>query len=167
MNKLISKIENSTISNKTDRIKKVKQNQLIGYEKSTTMYSLAICNVLFRGDGKSWIFNIEAFSTKAEETVLKLKEEHINPAIGFMNPPYGGNDNQTSPTKKEIQFLEKLLDTVSRYGITIAPLSTYFKEEIVRNRILSKHTLKYVINLPGDFSNLMLLPIPLLLFLKR
>ncbi len=67
MNKLISKIENSTISNKTDRIKKVKQNQLIGYEKSTTMYSLAICNVLFRGDGKSRIFNIEAFPTNPKK----------------------------------------------------------------------------------------------------
>ena len=34
MNKLISEIESSTLANKEDRIKKLKQNQLIGFEKS-------------------------------------------------------------------------------------------------------------------------------------
>jgi len=43
-----------------------------------------------------------------------------------------------------------MLDNVSKYGIMIAPMSTYFKDEIIRNRILKKHTLKYVINMPKD-----------------
>jgi len=34
--------------------------------------------------------------------------------------------------------------------VIIAPLSTYFKDNAYRNRILSKHTLKYVINMPGE-----------------
>ncbi len=150
MNKLISEIEGSTLPDKSKRIKVLKQNQLIGFEKSTSMYSLAISNMLFRGDGKSRIYNEDAFSSKANDILTKLKKENINPSIGFINPPYGGNDNKTNPTKKEIQFLEKLLDIVSQYGIIIAPLSTYFKDEIVRNRILSKHTLKCVINMPGE-----------------
>jgi hypothetical protein len=114
------------------------------------MYSLAISNMLFRGDGKSRIFNVDTFSNKADEIIEKLKLEGIKPSIGFINPPYGGKDNSSNPTKKEIQFLEKLLDNVSRYAVIIAPLATYFKDDIERNRILSKHTLKYVINMPGE-----------------
>jgi len=81
---------------------------------------------------------------------LELAKKEIKPTIGFINPPYGGKDNRDNPTKKEIQFLTYLLDNVSRYGIIIAPLSTYFKDDSIRNSILSKHTLKYVINMPKD-----------------
>lgn len=150
MNKLVSEIEASNLPNKKDKINKLKQNQLVGFEKNSTMYSLAISNMLFRGDGKSRIFNVDTFSNKADEIIEKLKLEGIKPSIGFINPPYGGKDNSSNPTKKEIQFLEKLLDNVSRYAVIIAPLATYFKDDIERNRILSKHTLKYVINMPGE-----------------
>ncbi|MDP1728577.1 MAG: N-6 DNA methylase [archaeon] len=149
MNKIIDEIEKSDIRNKKETIKKIKENQLIGFDKHPTMYSLAISNMLFRGDGKSKIFNIDFF-VKGDEILRNLKREGISPTIGFINPPYAGKDNKKSPTKKEIQFLEKMLDNVSRFGIMIAPLSTYFKDSSIRNRILSKHTLKYVINMPGD-----------------
>jgi tRNA1(Val) A37 N6-methylase TrmN6 len=145
MNKLIDTITKSSIANKTDRINSIKENQLIGFEKSNTMYTLAISNMLFRGDGKSKIFNIDFF----KEDALNILNE-IKPTIGFMNPPFGGSDNSKNPTKKEIQFLERMLDNVSRYGVIIAPISTYFKENSIRNRILSKHSLKYVINMPSE-----------------
>lgn len=150
MNKLIHEIESSKISNKKEKINKLKQNQLIGFEKSSTMYSLAISNMLFRGDGKSRIFNVDTFSDKADEILLSLRTEGIHPTIGFINPPYGGKDNSSNPTKKEIQFLEKMLDLVARYGVIIAPISTFFKDDVDRNRILSKHTLRCVINMPGE-----------------
>ncbi len=150
MNRLISEIEDSTISNKEERIKKLKQNQLIGFEKSSTMYSLAISNMLFRGDGKSRIFNEDFFSNDTNIILENLAKEGIVPTIGFINPPYSGKDSKTDPTKKEVQFLEKTLDIVGRYGVIITPLSTFFKDEIERNRILSKHKLKYVINMPSE-----------------
>lgn len=145
MNKLIDSISNSDVANKTKKIDNVKQNQLLGFEKSNTMYSLAISNMLFRGDGKSRIHNIDFFG---DEAVNILKKRA--PTIGFINPPYGGLDNKKNPTKKEIQFLEKMLDNVSRYGVIIAPQSVFFKDEIVRDRILTKHTLKAVINMPKE-----------------
>jgi hypothetical protein len=43
-----------------------------------------------------------------------------------------------------------MLDNCSRFGIIIAPLSTYFKENRVRENILTRHTLRYVINMPSD-----------------
>ena len=150
MNSLIDTIENSSIRDKKNRIKNLKEKQLIGFEKSSTMYSLAISNMLFRGDGKSRIYNYDSFSEDAKNTLNSIRETGINPSIGFINPPFGGRDNKANPTKKEIQFLEYLLDNVSRYGVIIAPLSTYFKDEKNRNRILTKHTLKYVINMPSE-----------------
>ena len=114
------------------------------------MYSLAISNMLFRGDGKSQIFYCDFFGEETDKELKRLAENGIAPTIGFVNPPYGGKDNKENPTKKEIQFLTRMLDHVSRYGVIIAPLSMYFKENTVRNAILTKHTLKYVINMPSD-----------------
>ena len=150
MNKLFSEINKSNIRNKTELIRDIKERQLIGFEKSSTMYALAISNMLFRGDGKSKVFNVDSFSDEAKKILNNLKKEGVIPTIGFINPPYGGQDNKDKPTKKEIQFLENLLDIVSRFVVIIAPLSTYIKEESVRERILSKHTLKYVINMPKE-----------------
>lgn len=150
MNNLISEITNSEISSKKEKIKTLKEKQLVGFEKSTTMYSLAISNMLFRGDGKSRIYNVDSFSDEATKILENLKHDGIFPSVGFINPPYGGLDNTKNPTKKELQFLEHLLDNVSRYGVIIAPLSTYFKNNVIRKRILSKHTLKLVINMPGE-----------------
>ena len=147
MNKLIDEIENSSLSDKKQRIRNLKTKQLIGFEKSSTMYPLAISNMLFRGDGKSQIFNEDFFSKETDNILNQLPNK---PTIGFVNPPYGGKDNKSNPTKKEIQFLEKMLDNCSRYGVIIAPLSTYFKDDVDRTRILSKHTLKYVINMPSE-----------------
>ena len=145
MNKLIEIIQGSNIPNKKEKIANLKTDQLIGIEKNTTMFTLAISNMLFREDGKSQIFNEDFFKSGADN-ILKNK----NPTIGFVNPPFGGKDNKTNPTKKEIQFLEKLLDICSRYVVIIAPLSTYFKDDDIRARILTKHTLQYVINMPKE-----------------
>ena len=145
MNKLIETIERSSLPNKKEKIQTIKANQLIGIEKSTTMFTLAISNMLFRGDGKSQIYN-EDFFTEETDKILKDRK----PTIGFVNPPFGGKNNDKNPTKKEIQFLEKLLDVCSRHVVIIAPLSTYFKDDDIRTRILTKHRLKYVINMPSE-----------------
>ena len=145
MNKIDSIIEKSKLPNKKDKEEHFRKKQLLGFEKNTTMFILAMSNMLFRGDGKSNIYNIDFFSDDATNILKKVK-----PTIGFINPPYGGKDNKDNPTKKEIQFLEKMLDNVSKYGIIIAPMSTYFQNNDIRNRILDKHTLKYVIHMPNE-----------------
>jgi hypothetical protein len=146
MNALINKISSSNRTDKDTAIKTIKENQLLGFELNPTMYICAISNMLFRGDGKSSIFNYDSIrNTKAQAELDKFKA-----TIGFINPPYSGKENKDDPTPKEITFLVKLLDNCSRYGVIIAPLSTYFKEENIREQILKKHTLKYVINMPDD-----------------
>ncbi|MCY4253436.1 MAG: N-6 DNA methylase [Flavobacteriaceae bacterium] len=145
MNKLEENIEKSNVRNKKQKIKNIKTNQLVGFEKDSTMYALSISNMLFRGDGKSNIYNMDFFCDEADSIIGDLKNP---PTIGYVNPPYGGLDNDKNPTKKEIQFLERMLNRVSRYGIIIAPLSCYLQNDEIRNRILTHHTLKYVINMP-------------------
>ena len=60
MNKIISLIQNSDRSDKVEAISSVKEKQLIGFELNTTMYISAISNMLFRGDGKSNIYNYDS-----------------------------------------------------------------------------------------------------------
>ncbi len=150
MNKLTKLINSSQMSNKSDKINKLKKKQLIGFESNSTMFSLAISNMLFRGDGKSQIFKCDYFSKEADIELENLKNEGIIPTIGFINPPYGGKDNKDDPTKKEIQFLQRLISHCSRYVVVIAPLSTYFKDDKIRKQILTNNTLKYVINMPKE-----------------
>lgn len=146
MNAIINKISNSERSDKEIAIKNVKEQQLLGFEIDPTMYICAISSMLFRGDGKSSIYNYDSINDKKAQDILNK----FQATIGFINPPYSGKENKEDPTPKEITFLTKLLDNCSRYGIIIAPLSTYFKDEKIRENILKKHTLKSVINMPSD-----------------
>lgn len=146
MNEIIRQIEYSESSEIVSRIQKVKTEQLLGFEINSTMYISSISNMLFRNDGKSAIYNLDSINDKEVQTLL----DKFKPTIGFINPPYSGKENKTDPTPKEITFLTKMLDNVSRYGVIIAPISTYFKEVEKRKDILSLHTLKYVINMPSD-----------------
>ncbi len=146
MNAIINKISKSGRSDKQDSIKKVIEQQLLGFEINPTMYICAISNMLFRGDGKSSIFNYDSINDERTDEILR----DFGASVGFINPPYSGKENKEDPTPKEITFLIKLLDNCSRYGIIIAPLSVYFKDEKLRENILKKHTLKSVINMPVD-----------------
>ncbi|GHV60794.1 hypothetical protein FACS1894195_0180 [Bacteroidia bacterium] len=146
MNALVNKISKSDRTDKDTAIANVKENQLLGFELNTTMYICAVSNMLFRGDGKSSIYNYDSINNPKAQEIFN----NFGATVGFINPPYSGKENKENPTPKEITFLTKLLDNCSRYGVIIAPLSTYFKEENVREAILKKHTLKYVINMPPD-----------------
>lgn len=153
MNALSDLINATTWSDKQERLARVKQKQLIGFENNPLMYSLAISSMLFRGDGKSQIFNVDSFSSEATAELQRLAHGDgggVRPTVGFINPPYGGKDSDSNPTKKEIQFLMRTLDLCSRYVVMIAPLSTYFQDAAMRKQILERHTLRRVINMPRD-----------------
>ncbi|WP_017193784.1 N-6 DNA methylase [Vaccinium witches'-broom phytoplasma] len=138
-------IEKLTYKNEKN-INQIKENQIIGFDKDPTMYALSISNMLFRGDGKSRIYNLDFFHNDASNKMKKLNKP---PTIGFINPPYGGKSNNKNPTKKEIEFLIKLLGVVHGYVVMIAPLSVYMKDTKTRNKILQAHTLEKIIQMPN------------------
>lgn len=96
MNRIISLIESSGRSDKIEAIKNVKEKQLLGFELNTTMYICAISNMLFRGDGKSNIYNFDSIKDERTNKIL----EKMKPTIGFINPPYSGKENKENPTPK-------------------------------------------------------------------
>ena len=129
-------------------INNIKKNALFGVESDDDIYTLAIANMIVRGDGKSNIIYGDCFNPTIVEV---LKEKHIN--IGLMNPPYSQDDHV------ELEFVENLLDILSTggVGVVVVPMScaigTKFKE--VRERLFKKHTLKAVFSMPDDifYSN--------------
>ena len=63
---------------------KVKSDQLVGFEVNATMYICAIANMLFRGDGKSKIYNLDSINSEEADLIL----QNTKPTIGYINPPY-------------------------------------------------------------------------------
>lgn len=146
MNEMIKQIEKSDSSDIKEKIRDLKSKQLLGFEINPTMYISSISNMMFRNDGKSSIYNMDSINNDEVDEII----DEYKPTIGFMNPPYSGKENNVDPTPKEITFIKKMLRSVSRYGVVIAPISTYFKDTVIRSEILQDNTLKYVINMPKD-----------------
>ena len=124
-------------------IENIKKNKLYGVESDDDIYTLAIANMIVRGDGKSNIMYGDCFNANI---IRDLKSKNIN--IGLINPPYSQDDHS------ELEFVENLLDilTIGGTGVVVVPMScavgTKFKTE--RERLFKKHTLKAVFSMPDD-----------------
>jgi type I restriction-modification system DNA methylase subunit len=128
-------------------IERIRNNSLSGVESNDAIYTLAIANMIVRGDGKSNIIFGSCFDPK---TITELKSKAID--VGLINPPY-------SQETEELAFVETMLDilAVGGTGVAVVPMScaigTKFRE--VRERLFKKHTLKAVFSMPDDvfYSN--------------
>ncbi|MDR3244533.1 MAG: SAM-dependent methyltransferase [Elusimicrobiota bacterium] len=128
-------------------ISRIRKNSLFGVESQDSVYTLAIANMIVRGDGKSNIVHDDCFNP---EVIKWLKSKNIN--IGLINPPY-------AQQKSELEFVENMLNllTIGGVGIAVVPMAcaigTKFKE--VRERLFKKHSLKAVFSMPDDifYSN--------------
>ena len=124
-------------------INKIRKESLLGVESDDDIYTLAIANMIVRGDGKSNIFYGDCFN---KDIIKNLKEKKIN--IGLINPPYSQKDHC------ELEFVENMLDILvtGGTGVVVVPMScaigTKFKD--VRERLFKNHTLKAVFSMPDD-----------------
>ncbi|MCL2331053.1 MAG: SAM-dependent methyltransferase, partial [Proteobacteria bacterium] len=129
-------------------IENIKKNALYGVESDDDIYTLAIANMIVRGDGKSNIRFGDCFNP---EIVKWLDEKKVN--VGLINPPYAQKD------RTELEFVQNLLDilTLGGIGVVVVPMScaigTKFKTE--RENLFKNHTLKAVFSMPDDifYSN--------------
>jgi 16S rRNA G966 N2-methylase RsmD len=125
----------------------IRNNSLFGIESDDDIYTLAIANMIVRGDGKSNIIFGDCFNVNIKN---ELQAKNIN--IGLINPPY-------SQDITELEFVENMLDILAAggTGVVVVPMScaigTKFKE--TRRRLFKKHTLKAVFSMPDDmfYSN--------------
>ena len=129
-----------------DKIKKIKENQLIGIEYQDDIYALGISNMIVHNDGKTNIYLGDCF-----EEVNKVKEK-FKPTIGFLNPPYKSKKSDI----EELDFVLNNVNTLEKGGkcVAIIPLSCAIATKgdvlVRKEQILEKHTLEAVMSMPED-----------------
>lgn len=127
-----------------DKIQNIKNNNICGVELDGDRYTYGCVNMILRGDGHSNMVQGDCFDEKIK---AEMKSKHCT--VGFINPPY-------ALQKNELEFVDNMLDCLELggTGIAIIPASCagnkngYIKA--VRERILSKHTLRAVLSMPDQ-----------------
>lgn len=128
----------------------IRKKQLHGIELEDYMFTIAVTNMILRGDGKSNIESADFLSKKAGE--LQLKGANV----GMINPPYSLAKKKKNASLYEICFIEHMLDSLvsGGIGIAIVPQSSMTgktkEEQAVKTNILKHHTLEGVITLNKD-----------------
>ena len=127
--------------NLKDKIKSIKQTQLLGIEESADIYALATTNMILRGDGSSQIIQNDSFNTALTQTIKDFKADRI-----LLNPPFSYKENG-------MPFIKLGLDNMPRHAlgaIIIQDSAGSGKASVTNKAILQKHTLKASIKMPVD-----------------
>ena len=129
----------------TKKRRAIKENQLIGIERRTDMFTFACSNMMMSGDGKSHVYQGDSFAADIVEEVRSFK-----PTAAFLNPPYDvGEDGQ-------LEFIENALHCLEPNGRCAAIVqmscatSAAARAVLVRERLLASHTLTGVFSMPDD-----------------
>ena len=128
----------------------IRQKQLHGIEIEDYMFTIAVTNMILRGDGKSNIESADFLAFNSGELQLK------GATVGMINPPYSLAKKKKNSALYEICFIEHMLDslTPNARAIAIVPQSSVTgktkEEQAVKENILKHHTLEGVITLNPD-----------------
>lgn len=147
MNEMLNDAKNTITSPQelAQKEVKIKAEQLLGLELLSSVYMLAILNMILMGDGSSNILNLD--SLKDFDGKYGFGDTNsMFPADAFiLNPPYSASGNG-------MNFVEKALGMMNKgYGAIIIQNSAgsgRAKEYCIR--ILEKHTLLASIKMPND-----------------
>ncbi|OIP52802.1 restriction endonuclease subunit M [Candidatus Gracilibacteria bacterium CG2_30_37_12] len=123
---------------------KIKAEQLLGLELLSSVYMLAILNMIMMGDGSSNILNQDSLLFDGKYGFGKTEEAF--PADAFvLNPPYSASGNG-------MVFVEKALSMMNKgYGAIIIQNSAGSgKAKEYNKSILEKHTLIASVKMPVD-----------------
>lgn len=123
----------------------IKAEQLLGLELLSSVYMLAILNMILMGDGSSNIINKNSLSD-FDGNYGFGKTNNKFPADAFvLNPPYSGQGNG-------MNFVEKALGMMSKgyAAIIIQNSAGSGRAKEYNRRILTKHTLLASIKMPVD-----------------
>lgn len=147
MNEMLIDAKNSIKSPDELRQKelKIKAEQLLGLELLSSVYMLAILNMILMGDGSSNILNKDSL-TDFEGYYGFGKTDEKFPADAFiLNPPYSANGNG-------MNFVERALGMMTKgyAAIIIQNSAGSGKASEYNRRILKKHTLIASIKMPID-----------------
>ena len=147
MNEMLNDAKN-TITSPEELAQKeitIKAEQLLGLELLSSVYMLAILNMILMGDGSSNILNKDSLSD-FDGNYGFGKTENKFPADAFiLNPPYSQSGNG-------MNFVEKALNMMNKgyASIIIQNSAGSGKAKEYNQRILEKHTLIASIKMPVD-----------------
>ena len=147
MNEMLNDAKN-TITSPEELAQKeitIKAEQLLGLELLSSVYMLAILNMILMGDGSSNILNKDSLSD-FDGNYGFGKTENKFPADAFiLNPPYSQSGNG-------MNFVEKALGMMNKgyASIIIQNSAGSGKAKEYNQRILEKHTLIASIKMPVD-----------------
>jgi len=143
------------------QVQRFKENCLFGIEQDAGVASLAIVNMIFRGDGKNNIVEGNCFSKFLEASthdgIVTAKYSPIqsaNPPITkvMMNPPFALKKSD----EKEFKFVNQALNQMEDGGIlfSVLPYSAMVKpgayKDWRKNQLMTNHTLLAVLTFPID-----------------
>jgi hypothetical protein len=121
----------------------IKSEQLLGVELLSSIYMLAILNMILMGDGSSNILNKDSLLDFDGKYGFGKTNDDFPADAFILNPPYSANGNG-------MVFVEKALNMMNKgYGAIIIQNSAGSgKAKEFNKRILTKHTLVASIKMP-------------------
>ena len=136
-----------------------REHGIYGIEEQDPIISLALVNMIFRGDGKTnmiegncfnkWLNAKSSRKGVKAEYLDKDKDGRIRPITKtMMNPPF-------SQDKKEYEFIDQALDQMQEGGVLfcVLPIGILVKQSRFlnwRKEMLKKNTLLSVVTFPND-----------------
>lgn len=146
MNEMLNDAKNTIISPEELAVKeaKIKAEQLLGLEFLSSVYMLAILNMILMGDGSSNILNEDSLTFDGKYGFGKTGENF--PADAFiLNPPYSALGNG-------MNFVEKALSMMNKgyAAIIIQGSAGSGKAKEINKNILKNNTLIASIKMPID-----------------
>jgi hypothetical protein len=124
---------------------KIKTEQLLGLELLSSVYMLAILNMILMGDGSSNILNIDSIKDFDGKYGFGKTDSKFPADTFILNPPYSALGNG-------MNFVEKALGMMNKgyAAIIIQNSSGSGRAKDYCKRILAKHTLLASIKMPVD-----------------
>ena len=147
MNEMLSDAKNNIASpdELTQKEIKIKAEQLLGLELLSSVYMLAILNMILMGDGSSNILNKDALTDFNGKYGFGKTDQNFPADAFILNPPYSASGNG-------MNFVEKALGMMNKgyAAIIIQNSAGSGKAKEYNKNILKKNTLIASIKMPID-----------------
>ena len=140
MNEMLNDAKNK-IASPDELYKKeaeIKANQLLGLEILSSVYMLAVLNMIMMGDGSSNIINEDSLTQFNGKYGYGKKDEKFPATAFILNPPYSAEGNGMIFVKRALSMMDKGYASVIIQGSAGSGKATDINKEILEsNRLLA------------------------------
>ena len=147
MNEMLIDAKNS-IHSPEELLKKevqIKAEQILGLEILSSVYMLAILNMILMGDGSSNILNKDSLTEFDGKYGFGKTDQPFPADVFILNPPYSANGNGMNFVERALSMMEK-----GYAAVIIQNSAGSGKAKEINQRILQKNTLIASIKMPLD-----------------